>query len=316
MKYAPVIIPTVSRFDHLKKCIDSLSLCTWAEKTDVFVAVDYPGKEEHVEGYNQVREYIGTIDNLGFKSFNVVYRDHNYFYSGEGNSETLVKELMTKYDRYIFSEDDNVFSPNFLVYMNKGLEMFAKDKSVLAINGYKHPYPVRFDENTFFRQNVDFSAWGFGIWRDRDYLISSLTPSYFREKMNWPNFRAVHRNGNNRLIQFMHLCMSNAADRTDNVLSVLMPLEGMDVVMPRVSLVRNEGWDGSGNNCYGDSVELTQMHHNQSISEDNDFPFVGTGYEHYYENKRIYVKSSYGRQSNLKLLKEIILFLIRYKRHA
>ena len=75
--------------------------------------------------------------------------------------------MSTYYDRWIFSEDDNVFSPNFLVYINKGLEKFKNDKSVFAFNGYRHFYNVKFKENTFFRQNIDFSAWGYGIWKDR-----------------------------------------------------------------------------------------------------------------------------------------------------
>ena len=40
--YAPVIIPTLSRFEHFKRCWESLENCTGADKTEVFVALDYP----------------------------------------------------------------------------------------------------------------------------------------------------------------------------------------------------------------------------------------------------------------------------------
>ena len=34
--FAPVLIPTLCRYDHLKRCIESLSACTHAEKTDLY----------------------------------------------------------------------------------------------------------------------------------------------------------------------------------------------------------------------------------------------------------------------------------------
>ena len=94
----------------------------------------------------------------------------------------MIKYVSTYYDRWIFSEDDNVFSPNFLVYINKGLEKFKNDKSVFAINGYRHFYNVKFKENTFFRQNIDFSAWGYGIWKDRyEQMTHNMTREYLRK---------------------------------------------------------------------------------------------------------------------------------------
>lgn len=311
MIFAPVVIPTVSRFDHLKRCIESLEKCTWADKTNVYIALDYPGREEHWEGYRKIRKYLESRSKWSFHSFNVIYRDHNYFYSGEGNAQSLISELFTANDRYIYSEDDNIFSPNFLVFLNKGLSLFEDDYSVLAINGYRHYYPVVFDNNTFYRQNVDFSAWGYGTWKGRSELISSLTPQYFRQKMNWKSYWKVHKNGNNRLIRFLRECYYEETSITDNTLSVLMPLENMDVVMPRVSLVRNTGWDNTGVNCSNANSVLANSHLTQEISDQADFDYIGTGKEHYQENKRIYVRSSYGKTGAFPLAIETGKFLLK-----
>jgi len=311
MKFAPVVIPTVSRFNHLKQCIESLAKCTWADRTDVYIALDYPGRDEDWDGYRRIRNYLEALGNPGFNSFNVIYRDHNYFFSGEGNARSLISDLFTTYDRYIYSEDDNIFSPNFLVFINKGLELFEDDHSVLAINGYRHFYPVVFDNNSFFRQNVDFSAWGYGTWKERRDFIGSLTPQYFRQNMNWKNYWKVHKNGSNRLIRFMRECYYEKTSSTDNTLSVMMPLEGMDVIMPRVSLVRNTGWDNSGVNCNNENDSLAHTHLTQPISDQTDFEFIGTGKEHYQENKRIYVRSSYGKTGVFPLVKETSKFLLK-----
>ena len=39
---APVIIPTLCRYDHFKRLMESLNKCTWADKTDVYIGLDYP----------------------------------------------------------------------------------------------------------------------------------------------------------------------------------------------------------------------------------------------------------------------------------
>ena len=51
MIFAPVIIPTLNRYEHFRKCLESLEACTGAEKTDVYVALDFPPSEKYVEGW-------------------------------------------------------------------------------------------------------------------------------------------------------------------------------------------------------------------------------------------------------------------------
>lgn len=307
MIYAPVLIPTCNRYEHFKQCIETLSQCTWAEITDVYVAVDLPAKEEHKDGYQKIKQYLDSCGNLGFSSLNVTYRETNYYYSGKGNLKCLCEDAFKHYDRIIVSEDDNIFSPNFLVFMDKGLEKFESDTSVLALNGYRHFYPVKFENNTFFRQNVDFSAWGYGILRSqyRRY-VEQITPEYFKNKLTLKNIIKLKKNGNNRLINFIKSSRSNKIQRTDNQLSVMMALEGLDVVMPKESLVRNIGWDGSGFHCQTSNKTLVEMHTTQPMSDDANFDFIGTGMEFYDDNKRIYVTNSYGNFTLWEYLKKKI----------
>ena len=50
MLYAPVVIPTLNRFEHFKQCLESLERCNNADKTEVYVALDYPPSDKYVEG--------------------------------------------------------------------------------------------------------------------------------------------------------------------------------------------------------------------------------------------------------------------------
>ena len=74
--YAPIKITTLYRYEHFKKCIESLSRCTGANQTELFIGLDYPAKEEHRSGYNQISNYVDTIQ--GFKEVHVFRRKVNY----------------------------------------------------------------------------------------------------------------------------------------------------------------------------------------------------------------------------------------------
>ena len=73
--YAPVVIPTLCRYEHLKRCIDTLSECTGADETELYVGLDFPAKESHWEGYRKICNYLPTI--TGFKNVVVIRREEN-----------------------------------------------------------------------------------------------------------------------------------------------------------------------------------------------------------------------------------------------
>ncbi len=322
MIYAPVLITTVNRYQHFKECLKSLSRCTWADKTDVYVAVDYPGRREHWKGYIKIKNYLENCGDLGFRSLNVIYRKENYYYSGKGNLKTLVSDISKEHDCYIISEDDNVFSPNFLVYINRGLERYKEDFSVLAICGYRHFYPISFKDNTFFRQSVVFSAWGYGMWSNRRNQYLNIDYKYFRKRLFSKSFLSTVNAGYRRSCQFLQFCSSqwNGA-KTDNFLSVYMAINKMDVVMPCISLVQNKGIDETGMTNYMIKPECVRKKFaSQSVSDQNDFTYQGTGFEYYKENCLSLIRNDIDKVSFTKFFiaiikfvcKEILHFFLKY----
>lgn len=313
--FAPVIIPTLCRFEHFRNCIESLMACTHAENTDVFVGLDYPAKEEHWKGYLKISKYLDELkDHHNFKSLNVIKREINYGLGAEGNITQLYEYIFSVYDSVIFSEDDNIFSPSFLDYINKGLIIYKSDRSVLAINGYRHYYKIKTKGNSFIRQNIDFSAWGFGIWKDRYMKTKSLDSNWFKKRLNIKNLLKIKFNqGNNRLIDFINISKSPVCLLTDNVLSVYMGLTNKCVIAPTLSLVKNTGWDGTGQNCKNKTLELVNKFNNQLISSQNEFSFIGNGMEFFYKNKKLYRRQSYAKISNIYLINKIILKLLTIK---
>jgi hypothetical protein len=303
---APVLILTLCRFVHLKNCINSLKKNIGVEYTDLFIALDYPLKNEQWDGYNQIKEYVKNID--GFKSINIMVRDCNY--GVMKNLECAFDEIFTKYDRLIFSEDDNIFSPNFLLFMNNGLDKFKYDQSILAINGYRSFYDIKFGNNNFFYQNVDFSAWGYGIWKDRyEKCRETCNSKYFKKNLFSSNILRIIKNGSLRLYFCIIYSYSNWNEiLTDNVLNVYMAIENMYVVMPTISKVRNMGWDGTGVHCNGKSDLLINMFHSQKLDDSIQFDYIGED-DFIEKNRYIFRMKNYNKTIKNTIKTYLYLFI-------
>lgn len=251
MKYAPILIPTLCRSEHFIRCVESLKKNEWAKYTDVYVALDYPAKETHWEGYNKIKEYLkGKF--IEFASFNVVAREVNY--GSARNMCELRNDILKKYDRFIRTDDDCEFSPNFIEYMDKSLEKYENDSDVVAITGYS--YPIKWSVSpscTAFKNSLIFPMWGTGFWRKKFIEMQTELESDFIGKF-------VRKYGINRdeMTNARYVDCICAATNYKNFLTkcvsdiacgCYLQLTNKFIVTPVKSLVRNYGFDGSGVWC-------------------------------------------------------------------
>lgn len=290
MQYAPVLIPTLNRYEHLKKCLESLSRCTWAEETEVYVALDYPPSEKYMEGWKKNKEFLENCGDMGFKKLHLIERKENYgtWRQGDkGNLNCLLREIKNQYDRYIITEDDNVFASAFLDYMDKGFELFEDDNTVYALCGYRCFVNIKYEENTYFRQNVDVCAWGIGLWKSK---LRSINYKEFRKKLSLKTFLKVYRRaGIEKAIYFLNCCHNRWDGQIiDMVNTILCIINDQNEIMPTVSLVKNIGFDESSQNFHAVPDYIKKKFDNQVMSEVSHFDFYGTGYEHFEENQIIY----------------------------
>lgn len=264
---APVLIPTLNRYTHFKTCIESLLNCTNASNTDLFIALDFPLKDCHFEGYNQIKSYLTTIN--GFKSINIIEREKNL--GPINNFFESINYVLERYDRFIFSEDDNVFSPDFLDFINQGLEVYKDRKDIISITGYQ--YPVILPKN--YKQDVylfsGFSAWGYGTWKDKwnniDWNIDEL-----RIFLN--NKTLANKLLSKNLIKGLDLIVKTGKITGDTYIAYYQSKKNMYSVFPVISRVRNNGHDGTGIHG-GDNPKARKIYLNQPMSDGTqkfDFP--------------------------------------------
>lgn len=282
MVYAPIIIPTLNRYEHFKQCLESLEKCSWAEFTDVYVGLDYPPSEKYVEGWGKIDAFLRLKENHNaFHLLKVFRREVNCGMGlNKSNLGLLGDYVRERYDRYVVSEDDNVFSPNFLEYINKGLERYKDDSSVFAIVGYAHPYHFMYADNNHYRHNTDMSTWGFGVFVNR-YMecLKFMRNGGVRQNLSIGTLMKFRGHGLLRLFDMIHYAYHKGRySVTDGAISVYLIMNDMYVITPAISKVRNIGWDCSGSSFSKGMSGLEMIaarHNNQQIDTAEHFEYVG-----------------------------------------
>lgn len=267
-RYAPIIIPTLNRVEHLKRCIKSLSANTGVFKTEIYISVDYPPSEKYVEGYRNVIDYLKhTSDLKAFKKSNIFYQECNL--GPKKNFLFLKDKVKEKYDSYIATEDDNEFSPNFLDYINKGLILFENSPNVMSINGQKDT-EYNFGENNVTGSKL-FPAYGYGTWFAKEEQLESdmknllLSPEYFHPRKAIKLFRqnkymfALYINGIICSNTGLFWNENNELYACDTVRAIYMYFTNSFCVVPQVSKSRTWGNDGSGVNMPNTGIDPTLM---------------------------------------------------------
>lgn len=270
--FAPVLIPTLNRFEHLKRCVDSLAKCTHAKNTELFIGLDYPPSEKYVDGWKRISEYVNRID--GFKKITIIRRDYNY--GAVANYMDLIQRISNSFDRFIFTEDDNVFSPNFLDYINKGLEIYKDNPRVLSICGYNYPIDMTgYDRPYYFSHET--SAWGVGRWTKKYDAVKKIIsePGFLIKQFRDLPLSFFLKNNTRMCKGISHIGYEL---REDVYMSFYNYKNDVYSLFPTISLVKNIGQDGSGlhsSNAGKDSVYQRQVMDSRENFDFNDAIPVG-----------------------------------------
>lgn len=266
---APVIITTCNRISHLRACIDSLAKNTLADKTELFISVDYPPNETYVAGHADVCKYLEELKTSSvFKNVYCFFQQRNI---GVYNNSNFLKEEIKKrgYRSFIETEDDNEFSRNFLDYCNKNLYRYSQDDSIDIICAYRH----------FRKEDIQTSTvrehfcrmWGFASWLEK-----------YEDKIKWINnvnvllfaldikkmllFREYNEGAFNIFVEGIlinHMGVffyeNGEVAYPDFLQNAYMLDQSKFAIYPKMNLVHNIGADGSGTNSRkGDGVNCIE----------------------------------------------------------
>lgn len=256
--FAPIIIPTLNRVEHLKRCIDSLAQNTWANHTDIYISVDYPPTAKYEDGYSKVCHLLENYDFKQFKSHCVIYQKKNLGpYENFAFLEALIKEK--GYTRYISTEDDNEFSPNFIEYMNKCFMEYDNDSEVIAVCGCRDCNWIIEDFTNIVKVKL-YAAYGVGQWFEKnENLVKECTPLLLdKRKWTWVRFIDLYKKNKTLFSIYVLGILSsekslflkdkNVIRYVDSVNSIYMHITNKCCIAPGIAKSRTWGNDGSGVN--------------------------------------------------------------------
>lgn len=256
MVYAPVIIPTLNRDVHLKRCIESLQKNGWAHLTELYISLDYPPAEKYVEGYQKVREFLEAgIE--GFKEVHIYFQEENL--GAGGNTDFLYDRVVESgYKRYIYSEDDNEFSPNFLEYMDKCLEYFEKDEKALGVCAAQKDDAWCANGGNIILQSI-CPVYGLGMWIEKDIRVKERLNEGFIDEIgtNPLYLKRLKKRSDLCLRAYMSsivfdrdniFWIEGKPNYCDTVRTIYATATESYYIAPLQSKSRNWGFDGSGMN--------------------------------------------------------------------
>ena len=248
---APIVLFVYSRPEHTRRTLTALQQNPEAGSSHLYVFCDgsrESDSEEQRARIRQTREVAGSQKWCGDVS--IVESDQN---SGLAKSIVSgVTRVCEKHGRVIVLEDDLETSTGFLRYMNDALDMYADDERVMQVSGFNVPNPFWRPSTGLMRMTT---SWGWATW-GRAWQHYRADAEALLQEIDAGNAAAFDLDGHS-----FH--REELEDNTTGKLrtwavkwyaSVFLR-DGL-TLYPRQTLVRNLGFDGTGENCFDDGEQF------------------------------------------------------------
>lgn len=159
MELAPIILFAYNRPDLLKQTLESLSNCSLANKSDLYVFSDGPKANATVLEKEKIAAVRALVKSENWCSkVELITSEAN-----KGLARSIidgVSSFVSRFGRVIVLEDDVLLAPCFLQYMNDALLKYADDENVLSIGSWNYfSEKKEYEEQTFFFRFPDSIAW-------------------------------------------------------------------------------------------------------------------------------------------------------------
>lgn len=240
----PIAVFTYNRPEHAERALAALAQCAGLDACAVTLYADGPRNAAAANGVAANRKVLHTWAQV--HGARVVERTENL---GLARSiVTGVTELCAAHGRVIVLEDDLVVHPDFLRFMLGALDIYAHAPAVMQVGGLCLSPPRRTPGADAFLLPVT-TTWGWGTWQ-RAWQHFTWEPrdlAAARGDARWLQRFTINGAGD-----YLTMLDDRLAGRNDSwgILwwYAVSRMAGL-VAYPSVSLVRNDGFDGSGVHC-------------------------------------------------------------------
>lgn len=310
-EYAPILVMVYDRLNSLKKCIESLQKCEESLESVLYISSDAAYRNQDKTKIEAVRTFIQTIS--GFKKVVLITPKENKGLNGCYN--TAIDLIFKEYDTFIFLEDDVMVAPDFLKFMNNGLEFYKNEPKVLSVSGFSHS--VFYDVETRLKSEVYFTnrwcPWGFASWKDKIQSVKELSLEELKTDLNHSTFvKKLDEIGIDLFTAFQRKVYKNQPLVLDYRYVHHMVKNDLYTVTPYTTKTFNIGNDGQGTRT-GKNEKFTQFDTN-TLNE--VVPFELSEFNNDKINNSFNFLSNNTRTSKLKrILNSVGLLQIGYYLH-
>lgn len=252
-RLAPIILFTYNRPEHTQKVLDALADNILAKQSELFIFCDGPKNEKAVEKNRQTRDVVlAERERNRFKEVSVMISGQN-----KGLARSIiggVTQIIEKYGVCIVLEDDHITSKSFISYMNNALQFYEKNDKIWSISGFTYPLQSlkKYSHDVYLSYRACSHGWA--TWKDRWDLVDWEVKDYEQLKKSMSRIRRFNRGGND-LYRMLRHQMRGERDSWAIRFCYSQSKYDMFTVYPRVSLIRNIGFDGTGTHCQNEIQE-------------------------------------------------------------
>ncbi len=163
MPLAPIVLFAYKRPTHLKTTLEALCKNPLAMQSQLIVFSDGAKNEAEKPLVAQSREVLRSVE--GFAKVTVHEATNN-----QGLANSVIKgvsQVLAAHGKAIVLEDDMLCTPDFLNFMNDGLEYYQDNPKVFSLSGYSFPLeiPAQYPHKVYALPRA--SSWGWATWQDR-----------------------------------------------------------------------------------------------------------------------------------------------------
>lgn len=247
---APIVLFAFNRPKVFQRLIESLKANLEFKYSDVYVFIDgaRKGRQGEQDKVGKVKEiaYILKSGESGFPQPSNVHIQTSSINRGLASSIISgVTSVIGKYGKAIVLEDDLYLAPNCLRFMNEGLDRYEKESSIFSICGYTNriKVPSEYEYGTYVASRS--SSWGWATWKDRWDKVDW-------ELKDWDavnaNKRAFNKWGGSDCFHMLKGWHDGKTNSWAIRFCYAQFINHAWSVFPNKSLIKNDGFDGTGTN--------------------------------------------------------------------
>lgn len=244
---APILLFVFNRPRHTQRTLDALKGNTLAAQSTLYIYSDAARNAGDSEAVAEVRRIIDGV--TGFKEVHIIKRKENW-----GLARSIIDGVTTQVNRYgrvIVLEDDLTTAPYFLQFMNDALDTYCDEPRVGHIQACEYTRHPDLPETFLIKWT---GSWGWATW-DRAWKYFNPNGKALLDEMKRRNLsRTFDFDGSypyTRMLQRQVEGKNNSWAIRWNASLFLNDILSLNVGR---SLVRNEGFDGTGTHCGSDRL--------------------------------------------------------------